>query len=94
MAYRLKLIPPAVEKVKGSLGLDPHRNSLAAGGSTTAIERSRTSSLRDEGSGSGVTDRRYVEHLTRCRALKSEIPANLKLTAVGIFQPPGHKGPF
>jgi hypothetical protein len=36
----------------------------------------------------------YDEHAGMCKALDSHLDANTKKQWVGIFQPPGHKGPF
>jgi hypothetical protein len=36
----------------------------------------------------------FAEHKDQCAALDSTLTPEFKKKYVGIFQPPGHKGPF
>jgi len=75
MAYRLKLIPPAVLGVKKQLGLDSHMNVVVLDPKTQHSDHMR--SIKNQ-----------------CDAGNYPISGALKSQWVGIFQPPGHKGPF
>ena len=66
----LKLVPPIVEKVKSTLGLDSHLNTV-------------------------VSQADLTKHLQQCSAAAAKtIDLTLHKEFIGIFQPPGHKGPF
>lgn len=70
MAYRLKLVAPAISAVKRRLGIDLHQKFVDPGAARNAAL------------------------LARCRGLQSSPSRQVQKRAIGIFQPPGHKGPF
>lgn len=88
MAYRLKLIIPTINSaVKAELGLDSHRDSISL---TTLHQHNHQSASHTAGLG---------KYIAQCKADKEELDKMMGKKGIlhsklGIFQPPGHKGPL
>ena len=105
MAYRLKLVGPAINHaVKAQLGLDEHRNSV----SVAQVQQAHYAAVaagKQKGASLASADvneakRQQQQQLVdQCRADETRQRAALGAHGImsrslGVFQPPGHKGPF